>query len=41
VTVRAETQEKLQQKFRELPPFFKRPEYCLEKAAPEILAKRV
>jgi 5-(carboxyamino)imidazole ribonucleotide synthase len=41
VTVRAETKEQLQQKFRELPAFFKRPEYCLEKAMPEILAKRV
>ena len=41
VTVRAETPEMLQQKFRELPAFFKRPEYCLEKATPEILAKRV
>jgi 5-(carboxyamino)imidazole ribonucleotide synthase len=41
VTLRAETREKLQHKFHELPAFFKRPEYCLDKAMPEILAKRV
>ena len=41
VTVRAETREKLQQKFRELPAFFNRPEYCLDKAMPEVLTKRV
>ena len=41
VTVRAETRENLQQKFRELPAFFKRPEYCLDKAMPGILTKKV
>ena len=40
VTVRAEKLEKLQQRLSELPAFFKRPEYCLEEALPETLAKR-
>ncbi len=40
VTVRAEVKQKLQQRLRELPEFFKRPEYCLEKVMPEILARR-
>jgi 5-(carboxyamino)imidazole ribonucleotide synthase len=39
-TVRAEKLEKLQQRLSELPAFFKRPEYCLEEALPETLAKR-
>jgi 5-(carboxyamino)imidazole ribonucleotide synthase len=40
VTVRADNSEKLQQRLSELPEFFKRPEYCLEKLIPETLAKR-
>jgi len=40
VTVRAEHFEKLQQRLSALPEFFRRPEYCLEKALPELLAKR-
>jgi 5-(carboxyamino)imidazole ribonucleotide synthase len=40
VTVRADQGEKLQQRLSALPEFFRRPEYCLEKALPELLAKR-
>ena len=40
VTVRADQFEKLQQRLTALPDFFRRPEYCLEKALPELLAKR-
>jgi 5-(carboxyamino)imidazole ribonucleotide synthase len=40
VTVRADKPEKLQQRLGNLPEFFKRPEYCLERVLPEILAKR-
>jgi 5-(carboxyamino)imidazole ribonucleotide synthase len=40
VTVRADKLEKLQQRLSELPAFFKRPEFCLEEALPETLAKR-
>jgi 5-(carboxyamino)imidazole ribonucleotide synthase len=39
VTVRADQFEKLQQRLTALPGFFRRPEYCLEKASPELLAK--
>jgi 5-(carboxyamino)imidazole ribonucleotide synthase len=41
VTVRAERFEKLQQRLRDLPAFFHRPEFCLEAAFPETLARRV
>ncbi len=40
VTVRADEAEKLQQRLSELPPFFRRPEFCLEHAVSETLAKR-
>jgi 5-(carboxyamino)imidazole ribonucleotide synthase len=40
VTVRADRFEKLQQRLNALPEFFRRPEYCLQKALPELLAKR-
>jgi 5-(carboxyamino)imidazole ribonucleotide synthase len=40
VTVRADHPEKLEQRLIALPDFFRRPEYCLEKALPEFLAKR-
>jgi 5-(carboxyamino)imidazole ribonucleotide synthase len=40
VTVRGDHFEKLQQRLTALPDFFRRPEYCLEKASPELLAKR-
>jgi 5-(carboxyamino)imidazole ribonucleotide synthase len=40
VTVRADKLEKLQQRLSGLPAFFKRPEFCLEEALPETLAKR-
>jgi 5-(carboxyamino)imidazole ribonucleotide synthase len=40
VTVRADHAEKLQQRIGALPDFFRRPEYCLEKALPELLSKR-
>jgi 5-(carboxyamino)imidazole ribonucleotide synthase len=40
VTVRADHAEKLHQRLGGLPDFFRRPEYCLEKALPELLAKR-
>jgi 5-(carboxyamino)imidazole ribonucleotide synthase len=40
VTVRADQFEKLQQRLSALSEFFRRPEYCLEKALPELLAKR-
>jgi 5-(carboxyamino)imidazole ribonucleotide synthase len=40
VTVRADQFEKLQQRLGALPDFFRRPDYCLEKALPELLAKR-
>jgi 5-(carboxyamino)imidazole ribonucleotide synthase len=40
VTVRADQGEKLQQRLSALPEFFRRAEYCLEKALPELLAKR-
>jgi 5-(carboxyamino)imidazole ribonucleotide synthase len=40
VTVRADRPEKLQQRLAELPGFFRRPEYCLEKVLPELLVRR-
>ena len=40
VTVRSDKLEKLQQKLQELPSFFHRPEFCLDEALPETLAKR-
>jgi 5-(carboxyamino)imidazole ribonucleotide synthase len=40
VTVRADQFEKLQQRLGALPEFFRRPEYCLGKALPELLVKR-
>jgi 5-(carboxyamino)imidazole ribonucleotide synthase len=40
VTVRADQFDKLQQRLSALPDFFRRPEYCLAKALPELLAKR-
>ena len=40
VTLRADQFDKLQQRLSALPGFFRRPEYCLEKALPELLAKR-
>ena len=40
VTARADQFEKLQQRLSALPGFFHRPEYCLEKALPELLSKR-
>jgi 5-(carboxyamino)imidazole ribonucleotide synthase len=40
VTVRADQLEKLQQRLNDLPDFFHRPEFCLEEAMPETLAKR-
>jgi len=40
VTVRADKFEKLQARLHELPGFFQRPEFCLEQAMPETMAKR-
>ena len=40
VTVRGRHTEELQQLLGTLPEFFRRPEFCLEKALPELLAKR-
>jgi 5-(carboxyamino)imidazole ribonucleotide synthase len=40
VTVRADHFEKLQERLSDLPGFFRRPEYCLEKVLPELLEKR-
>jgi 5-(carboxyamino)imidazole ribonucleotide synthase len=40
VTIRADKFETLQQRLSELPPFFQRPEFCLQQAQPESLAKR-
>jgi 5-(carboxyamino)imidazole ribonucleotide synthase len=40
VTVRADKLEKLQERLAELPAFFQRPEFCLQEARPETLAKR-
>jgi 5-(carboxyamino)imidazole ribonucleotide synthase len=40
VTLRADCPEKLQERLSQLPECFRRPEFCLEKALPEILAKR-
>ena len=40
VTLRADQTETLHQRLYELPPFFHRPEFCLEKALPEMLARR-
>jgi 5-(carboxyamino)imidazole ribonucleotide synthase len=40
VTVRADQFEKLQQRLGSLPAFFRRSEYCLEKALPELVVKR-
>jgi len=40
VTVRADYFEKLQQRLSALPGFFRRAEYCLEKALPELVARR-
>jgi 5-(carboxyamino)imidazole ribonucleotide synthase len=39
VTVRADRIEKLQQRLAELPAFFFRPEFCLEKAKIERVAQ--
>jgi 5-(carboxyamino)imidazole ribonucleotide synthase len=38
VTVRADKFEKLQQRLAELPAFFQRAEYCMEKALAEAAA---
>jgi 5-(carboxyamino)imidazole ribonucleotide synthase len=40
VTIRAEKPETLQQRLQELPAFFRRPDFCLDKAIPETLARR-
>ena len=40
VTLRADSTEKLQQRLGELPAFFQRPEFCLEKALPQMLTRR-
>jgi 5-(carboxyamino)imidazole ribonucleotide synthase len=40
VTVRADNSEKLQQLLTELPAFFQRPEFCLQQAQGDTLAKR-
>jgi 5-(carboxyamino)imidazole ribonucleotide synthase len=40
VTVRAETSDKLQQRLKDLPEFFRRPEFCLDQALPGTLARR-
>jgi 5-(carboxyamino)imidazole ribonucleotide synthase len=40
VTVRAAQFEQMQQRLRELPEFFHRPEFCLDEALPETLARR-
>jgi len=40
VTLRADQTETLHRRLSELPAFFHRPDYCLEKALPEMLAKR-
>jgi 5-(carboxyamino)imidazole ribonucleotide synthase len=40
VTVTTSTAEELKERVNELPQFFRRPEYCLEKANGEALAKR-
>jgi len=40
VTVRADKLERLQQRLRDLPAFFHRPEFCLDEALAEALAKR-
>jgi 5-(carboxyamino)imidazole ribonucleotide synthase len=40
VTVRADKFEKLQQRLSELPPFFHRPEFCLDQTRAESLATR-
>jgi len=40
VTVRANQFEQLQRRLQELPPFFHRPEFCLEQAGREAWAKR-
>jgi 5-(carboxyamino)imidazole ribonucleotide synthase len=40
VTVRAEKWEELQERLSQLPPFFHRPEFCLQEGLPEALAKR-
>jgi len=40
VTLRADQAETLHQRLNELPPFFRHPDFCLEKALPEMLAKR-
>lgn len=40
VTVRAAQFEELQQRLRELPDFFHRPEFCLDEALAETLARR-
>jgi 5-(carboxyamino)imidazole ribonucleotide synthase len=40
VTMRADQTETLHQRLSELPSFFHRPDFCLEKALPGMLAKR-
>jgi len=40
VTLRADRTETLHARLSELPEFFRRPDFCLEKALPEMLAKR-
>lgn len=40
VTLRAEKTEKLQEHLAALPAFFRRPEFCLERALPETRANR-
>ena len=40
ITVRADHFDKLQQRLKGLPAFFHRPEFCLDEALPETLARR-
>ena len=40
ITVRAEQFDKLQQRLKDLPAFFHRPEFCIDEALPETLARR-
>jgi len=40
VTLRADQFDKLRQRMSALPVFFRRPEFCLEKTLPELMAKR-
>jgi 5-(carboxyamino)imidazole ribonucleotide synthase len=40
ITVRADQFDKLQHRLRALPDFFQRPEFCLDQALPETMARR-